>query len=86
MFILDTSRGSRLSPDLVNFHGRFQDLDTSVGELRVTYLDWNDFKTALQPSKQPPRLPEPHVLVQTALKNEHSKIVESMSHLLRRVK
>ena len=86
-FILDTCLSSPLTPELDEFHFELEELDASVGELCITYLDWNDFKTALQPFKQPIKLPEPYALAEVALSSQwDGKVVGKMSRLLRRKK
>lgn len=86
-FILDMSLSSPLAPELDEFHIELEDLDIFVGEFCVTYLDWNDFKTALQPFNQPIKLPEPYDVAEAALRSQwDGKAVGKLSRLLRRKK
>ncbi|RWA04497.1 hypothetical protein EKO27_g10608 [Xylaria grammica] len=73
-FLLDTSIIDPRFPKLDEFHNHVDDLDTAVGELCVTYLEWNDFKRALERPKPQTdttiKFPEPQKMVQTALETE----------------
>ncbi|TRX93051.1 hypothetical protein FHL15_005919 [Xylaria flabelliformis] len=73
-FILDTSIVNLQSPKLNEFHDHVENFDTAVGELCVTYLEWNDFKRALEPSKpqldQTTKIPEPQKIIKTVLTAE----------------
>ncbi|KAI0197971.1 hypothetical protein F4808DRAFT_269405 [Astrocystis sublimbata] len=72
-FILDTSIIDPHSHDLNDFHRPIDDLNTNVGELCVTYLEWNDFKKTLVGSESPPvntQLPHPRQIAKTALAAE----------------
>ncbi|KAI0414697.1 hypothetical protein F5X98DRAFT_348376 [Xylaria grammica] len=73
-FLLDTSIIDPRYPKLDEFHNHVDDLDTAVGELCVTYLEWNDFKRALERPKPQTdttiKFPEPQKMVQTALETE----------------
>ncbi|KAI1358533.1 hypothetical protein F5Y08DRAFT_345600 [Xylaria arbuscula] len=70
-FILDTSIVDLQSPKLVKFHHHLHDSEVAVGELCVTYLEWNDFKRALQPSSrksiQKVKVSEPRRIIETTL-------------------
>ncbi|KAI3334596.1 hypothetical protein F4824DRAFT_501852 [Ustulina deusta] len=86
-FILDTSIVDPQFPKLNEFHNHVDDLDTTVGELCVTYLEWNDFKRDLQrslpQSATTTTFPEPQQIVKTALAAEwQSKSAATIGRLI----
>ncbi|KAI3324596.1 hypothetical protein HD806DRAFT_493050 [Xylariaceae sp. AK1471] len=86
-FLVDTSIINSNFPELDEFHNSLEDLDTSAGELCVTYLEWNDFRTALEPFKAPFKqtiiAPEPGEMIKVALNNEwRNAAAAKISHLV----
>ncbi|KAJ6016755.1 hypothetical protein N7451_000134 [Penicillium sp. IBT 35674x] len=65
-FLLQQSSESPLK----EFHINIEDADHHIGEICVTYLNFNDFKTTLARRRQPLRNISPTAIAQTALKQE----------------
>ncbi|RCI15228.1 hypothetical protein L249_6927 [Ophiocordyceps polyrhachis-furcata BCC 54312] len=55
-------------PELADFRVNLQEADHRAGEICVTYLHFNDFKTTLAQRPRPIRLPAPEAIAHTALK------------------
>ncbi|KAI0025624.1 hypothetical protein F4780DRAFT_216309 [Xylariomycetidae sp. FL0641] len=70
-FILDTSDIADKPTPMHCFHGELLDFETSVGELCLTYLNWNDFQTALVQldTARGPMMPDPIDTMKTSLHN-----------------
>lgn len=81
-FILDTTVNPPL--ELQHFHDDEKRFEISVGELCITYLNWNDFRTAVVPFQKASLLcPEPRDLTRIALRNEWGqKTVGAISRLV----
>ncbi|RDA89289.1 hypothetical protein CP532_0587 [Ophiocordyceps camponoti-leonardi (nom. inval.)] len=54
--------------ELADFRVNLEEADHRAGEICVTYLHFNDFKTTLAQRQQPVRLPAPEAIANTALK------------------
>ncbi|KAF5987680.1 hypothetical protein FBULB1_1837 [Fusarium bulbicola] len=59
-------------PALSNFHVRIQDSDRHIGDICITYLNFNDFKTTLARVRLPLRPIAPAEICQKALSKEWS--------------
>ncbi|RYO82406.1 hypothetical protein DL764_009606 [Monosporascus ibericus] len=65
--IYDFITGKCSKPQLANFHVDLEGADHHAGEICITYLHLNDFKTTLARRPQPIRPPVPTEIAQTAL-------------------
>ncbi|RYP43678.1 hypothetical protein DL768_009779 [Monosporascus sp. mg162] len=65
--IYDFITGECSKPQLANFHIDLEGADHHAGEICVTYLHFNNFKTTLARRPQPIRPPVPTEIAQTAL-------------------
>ncbi|KAF5534767.1 NACHT domain-containing protein [Fusarium napiforme] len=59
-------------PAFSNFHVCIQDADRHIGEICITYLNFNDFKTTLVQARSPLTPMAPDEICQMALSNEWS--------------
>jgi hypothetical protein len=63
VFLLSTT----LDPKLSGFHFQLKDINHYIGEICVTYLNFNDFKTALIQRSKPMTQRTPSAIAETAL-------------------
>jgi hypothetical protein len=71
-------------PRFSDFHIDIEGADHHAGEVCVTYLDFNDFKTTLARRPQPIRSPRPTEIVQTAL-GHHGSVAQSALRFMRSI-
>lgn len=70
-FLLDKPCNPKLSP----FHLNVEDADHRLGEICVTYLNFNDFKTTISQRQKPVLLPDPESITAAALGRNSGKIL-----------
>jgi hypothetical protein len=72
---------------LTGFHFKDHEADRQLGEVCVTYLNFNDFKTQVVKYRRPATLPGPMMMASHALSaGSPSALLNKASHLMRRAK
>ncbi|KAI1404230.1 ankyrin repeat-containing domain protein [Hypoxylon fuscum] len=67
------------NPGLSSFHLNVEDADHHIGEICVTYLHFNDFKTTISPRRKPVLLPDPKNIAEAVIGRGSGKISAILS-------
>ncbi|KAI0144755.1 hypothetical protein BJ166DRAFT_557699, partial [Pestalotiopsis sp. NC0098] len=86
LYVYDTKIARLETREAQDFHGSQPAIDDSVGRLCITYLDWNDFKTAMIQSEKTitqQKLPDPMDIAIQSFRNEtRSKRLARLSRFM----